>query len=689
MALLVSYGIATVAVTAVIVLLMASGGAQGASRRMLILCGVTALWAGASAVQAWWHPGVAHILEDARGIVWLEFLASLLLTSRDGGASASNWRLRLLAPGFGLIVICNDARFLLSADSPVALDFTQLSSRLAIAVAGILLVENLLRNTDAVRRWHVVPLCIGFGGLFAYDLFLYSDALLFRQVNPAFLAARGFVVALIVPLFVLTAVRNRDWRIELHISRQIVLHTATLLASGVFLLIAAGMGFVLRRVPGDWGTLLQVTVLSGSLLVLVTVLSSGGVRSRVRNALSRHLFAQRYDYRVEWMKFVDTVSNFDDTDPLQVRVIRAVADVVDSPGGALWLRSGTQGYRPSSAWNMPFEPVAFEPEEGAFIAGFGGGETIQEFSTAKTNRQLIDPRPQWARSGRGCWLAVPLLHWEGLTGFIALAPPRAPFTLNWESLDLLRVVGKQVASYLSEERALRGLMESKSLTEYSQRFAFVVHDIKNLVSQLSMTVANAARYGENPEFRADMLYTLENSIGRMKRLLLQLHSEASEPPPQGSTDPADVIQSVVLEIGRGRALLTMDGEIAGARLSIEPEALRSALTHLVTNAVEASGPGKIVTVRAQGLPDQVLIDVRDEGPGMSDAFVREQLFKPFQSTKSDGYGIGAYQTRETIRAAGGELQVITAPGAGTTMRVSLPRASGAVPHHSSAAALNT
>ena len=218
-----------------------------------------------------------------------------------------------------------------------------------------------------------MPLCIGLGAMFAYDLFLYSDALLFRRVDSALFAARGVVIALIVPSLVLTMVRNRDWRIDVHVSRHVVFHTATLIASGIFLLAAAGAALVLRRLPGDWGGLLQAVTLFGSAIVLVTVLSSGTVRSRIKALLAQNLFSHRYDYRLEWMKFVDTVSSFDEADALPVRVIRAIANIVDSPGGALWLRSEAGSFRPSHEWSLHFGPEPYEPENEPVRRGLQRG----------------------------------------------------------------------------------------------------------------------------------------------------------------------------------------------------------------------------------------------------------------------------------------------------------------------------
>lgn len=632
-------------------------------------------------VQESWWPGAAQFLENVRSIAWLHFMGALLAAPDERGDTRDRRYFRYLVPILGVIALGNDARFVGDAVSPSDFDFTQIALRAVIAVVGILFVENVFRNTETSRRWHVTPLCLAVGFMFAYDLFLYSDALLFRRVDLMLLAARGIVVALTVPLLVLTMARNRDWRIDIHVSRQVVFHTVTLLASGVFLLATAAMAVAFGQLPGSWGALLQATFLCGSVLVLATVLSSGSFRGRLSRLVARHLFTHRYDYRVEWMNFIDTLSHVDDAETLHVRVVRAVANIVDSPGGVLWLKGETGPYRPSSFWNMHIDGMTAEPADSPFVANFKGGDVIQELSAcapgqANENAAL----PAWAKGVTAVWLAVPLQYHDELAGFIVLAPARAAFALNWESHDLLRAVGKQVASYLSEERAVRALLDARLLTEYSRRFAFVIHDIKNLVGQLDMVVANARKYGDDPEFRVDMLSTLENSVARMKNLLAQLRTTTPASASAGPQliDPIPVIHKVTAENGLGRVDAIIDRDNGAALVAVAQDALASALTHLVKNAMEASHCDDRVAVRIHLVDDKVAIEVEDKGRGMDPIFVRDELFKPFRSTKSDGHGIGAYQTRELIRDAGGELEVVSAVGAGTTMRIILPNHAAAV-----------
>ena len=256
-------------------------------------------------------------------------------------------------------------------------------------------------------------------------------------------------------------------------------------------------------------------------------------------------------------------------------------------------------------------------------------------------------------------------------GFVLLNRASRTVTLDWEAFDLLRAAGRQAASYLAEERSTKALRDSELLNQYSKRFAFVIHDIKNLVSQLSLIVSNAKRYIEDPDFQRDMLQTVEDAVARMNHLLSQLRADAVPRAP-GLIAPDAIVGVVAAEFADGPVVVETRTDADHCLVAIDSDRFQSALTHLVQNAIEASRPNDFVIVSTRRYDGQLIVDIIDRGPGMDPAFIRDDLFLPFRSTKSGGYGIGAFQTRELIRAAGGDLEVISEKGVGTTMRVLLP-----------------
>ena len=164
---------------------------------------------------------------------------------------------------------------------------------------------------------------------------------------------------------------------------------------------------------------------------------------------------------------------------------------------------------------------------------------------------------------------------------------------------------------------------------------------------------------------------IENSVSRMNRLLTQLRAEGVRPLVK-SIEPDAVIATVAQELAATGSPIETKLAAKSCTIAVNGDEFRSVLCHLINNAREAGGSESSVVVASRMSEDKVIIDIVDDGPGMEEAFVRNELFRPFRSTKTGGMGIGVYQTRELLRMAGGELDVISQRGIGTTMRVTVP-----------------
>ena len=334
----------------------------------------------------------------------------------------------------------------------------------ALAIIGLVLVERLLRSAAAHARWAVKPLCLGLTGLFGFDLFFYSDAMLFGRYDIDIWVARGVAHALVIPFLAVAAARNPAWTIEMHLSRGAVLRSTALLVSGVFLLAVAAAGYFVRFVGGELGRALQIEFLFAALLLLAFAVFSGSFRSKVKVFVSKHFFSYRYDYREEWLRFTRTLSADSSPQGVQQRSIIALADLVESPAGALWLRQGDQSFRPAARWNMA-AATAVEPADGPlgkFLERTGWVIDLGEHAAAPERYpDLIVP--EWLVSLPGAWLVVPLPSRTGLVGFIVLVTARASIKMDWEVLDLLKTVGRQAASYLGQIQATEALLEDAQI----------------------------------------------------------------------------------------------------------------------------------------------------------------------------------------------------------------------------------
>jgi len=268
------------------------------------------------------------------------------------------------------------------------------------------------------------------------------------------------------------------------------------------------------------------------------------------------------------------------------------------------------------------------------------------------------------------WVTIPLLHNQRLVGLVVLAAPDYRRQLDWEDFDLLRTAGNQAASSLAEGLGQEALSQAQRFEEFNRRFAFILHDIKNLVSQLSLLARNAERYADNPEFREDMVATLRGSVGKMNDLLERLkpHSPGRVQRIQRQS-LLPILTGVIAARRRDRKVDLLGSAMVDAL--VDANALEQAFGHLLQNALDASS-GEPVTIRVDRDGDHVSIAIIDKGVGMDADFVRNRLFQPFSSTKSGGFGVGAFEARQLITAMGGRLSVDSRPGRGTTFTIFLP-----------------
>lgn len=680
---LASYATAAVGFAFLTALLLASLKRGRIGTWLVGAAALTTLWAAAEAyasVEAGPATLAATLLEVVRTGAWISLLMAVM--SLSWNVTRISDSRGLVAPSVAILILANIAIAVAVAQGVasiwgVVLPHMDILAHLSLAIVGLLLIENLFRNTPPDRRWNIKFLCLGVGGMFAYDFFVYSEALLYKRVNPELLEARGFVNAIVVPLITISAARNPNWSLEVFVSRRAIFHSTTLICAGIYLLAMATAGYFLSRYSGSWGNVLQVVFLFGAVVMLFLVIFSGRFRAWAKINLNKHFLTYRYDYREEWLRLIRTISATGTEGGLPVRVINAVADVVDSPDGAVWLReNGDQfalgGSWNASSWKLNQMAAAADPAFAQFLEERGWIVNLDEFAGLPEFYDSLVV-PDWITQIKRAWLIVPLLHHEWLLGFLVLGQPRAARDLNWEDYDLLKTIGRQAASYLAEQQAARALADARQFDQFNKRFAFVIHDIKNLASQLSLITANAEKFKGNPAFVDDMVTTVRETVDKMNRLMTRIHEGGKQAKASAAIEVEGILRHTVARtMARDRKLSFM-AHADGMRIVADEDRFAAVLSHLIDNAIDATSAGDgRVDVRLMASGSDAVIEVRDNGKGMEPEFVRTEMFKPFKSTKSGGYGIGAYESREFVRELGGSLDVESAPGKGTTVRIRLP-----------------
>jgi putative PEP-CTERM system histidine kinase len=334
---------------------------------MVIAATLSTLWALSALLALQYRQPLAFItaalLDVARCGAWYAFLLSVLFPRSGESKTISVGATWLPVACWTLVASGMFVQFALAAGwiSPQDWLRTLILNGLAEAVMGLILVEQLFRSVAEDSRWNVKPLCLALLVQFVFDVYLFSDAMMFGRIDGDALSVRGFVHAMTVPLLMLTTERSKDWASKIRLSQKAAFHSVTLLFSGIYLLFMAGIGYYVRYFGGEWGRAFQLALVFAAILLLGILLVSGSMRAKMKVLVGKHFFHYRYDYREEWLRFTQTLTAQDSPQSMGQQVIRGLANMVESPAGILWLReAGQESYRQSARWNLP-ECVSVEP----------------------------------------------------------------------------------------------------------------------------------------------------------------------------------------------------------------------------------------------------------------------------------------------------------------------------------------
>lgn len=627
---------------------------------------LTALWALAVAGIGEIDP-VTKIAEGVRNLAWLGFMIALL---RRGGGERTPAAIGTVYGVVAVVILIAITLHVSAAATPeiaVRASEAALLLRLMVAVAALVLVQSLhgavmpaggLRTNGNGMR----PIVLALGAMWLVDVNVLSVAYLTDGWPRELIAVRGLALGLIAAAIAAGLQRRGEWPMQ--VSRTIAYQSLSLAAIGLYVALMALATTALAAIGGANARLLQTAFVFGSTAAILTVVSSPWLRAWTKVKLAKHFFRHRYDYRAEWMRFTETLGEPEGSASLDERIVKALADLTDSPAGVLLVPQGeTLGV--GATWNIDRTDLPDGYGEDGPCAALDPA-LILELDAPGGAASVPHSIHGWDQA----WVIVPLPHHVGLAGAIVLARPPVPRALDWEDFDLLKVAGRQLASYIAEERAQAALAEAQRFDEFNRRFAFIMHDIKNLVSQLTLVARNAERHADNPAFRADMVATLQDSAGRMNDMLARLSQHHRSHGDMPVATPLVPLARRVAKARRGQHVIEVIA--TGDPLAIaEPNRLETLLNHLVQNAIEASGEDVPVSIAVDGSGGDARIEVIDHGCGMSPAFIREKLFKPFVSSKPGGFGLGAFEAQKLAAEMGGRIEVESTEGRGTRFRVVL------------------
>lgn len=613
-------------------------------------------------------------IDSIRLWIWCLFLAACLQNQFN-----SFWQL-ISRPITLVILVMPSAAIMITSVYTLGSNLQHLVLTL-VTIQMLVILEQVYRQA-ASRKWEYKPLVIYLAALSTFDFFTYANAAMVAQLNPAFFDARGFIYMAMLPFLVLAIRRIQHWGIDIFVSREVVMHSTLLLLSGVYLLIMALLGYVVQYFGGDWGAPIQIALFLIAIVLLMSLFLSHEFRTKLKVFITKNFYANQFDYRVEWVALTQTLTleGKSLSEVYQTALRGWMQGLKYNQGALLKLTNNqidvvaTSDLEATTELAVPIEDI---PNLQAFLEE---KRWIIDFDEMRVKPELYDSLENRNKMMRkfAFQLVVPIFHEQELWGMVLLNPKSAESrSLNWELRDYLQAVTEQTAHFLFQAESSQALAENAQFAAFSRMSAFVVHDLKNVLAQINLLLANAKQHKSNPEFIDDTFETLEHTKTRMDKMLKQLMEKSIDNRRHvEETDIFELIQTVIstkCAIQQPMPVAELAQGTENASVDIDADKFANVLYHLISNAQQATTDNGNVNIQVIGSDNQIFVDIIDDGTGMSQAFIDNQLFKPFVTTKGNaGMGVGAFDAKNYLESIGGSIAVQSKQGEGSRFRLTIP-----------------
>lgn len=543
----------------------------------------------------------------------------------------------------------------------------------ALNLWTLVLLEQVYRSANSHIRWALWPLVIGLATMSVFDFVLYAQAIMVKSIDFDFWFGRGLVAMLIMPMLLLSTRRIKEGSVRIFVSRQVVFYSSMLMIAGIYLLIMSLAGYLLKYLGGAWGDLISILFLFFSGIVLVVLLITETLRRKLRVFIAKNFFANKYEYRDEWLQLIGVLEESSVDDYYQ-KATHIMMSKLDASAGAIIKRQSLSQFEVKYTDGVIIDESLNEDLVllSQFCQQQGWIVDINDYANEPESYPSLFIQPNvWQE--RGLTIIVPIFIGKNFYGLFVLSVGKDKETLNWEDRDLLFAISKQLGNFVSLHEANEKIAQSKQFDAFSRMSAFLVHDLKNVQAQLELITTNAVKHRSNPEFVDDVFETVESATERLSKVLSQLRNKQVAKTSSQCVELADSLNKVVKQRNVNLPVVSLEAE-QGYQLMLDVEMFESVINHLIQNAQEASKDDGWVKVNLSATGKCVQIAIEDNGCGMSADFITHRLFTPFDTTKGNaGMGIGVYEAKQFFNNLAGEIQVESTVGEGTKMVLILPQ----------------
>ena len=534
-------------------------------------------------------------------------------------------------------------------------------------------LENTIRNSSATKRWHIKYLIFGVGSILAFFIYLSSLSLLFSLQGFESVLLTAAVILVSTLMMTVFIVKHRLLDVDIFISRYVIYNSLTVLVIGFYLLgvgiIAQGIRYF--KVPfGFFFTSLFIFI---SLLLLVVFFFTASLRRKAQLFINKHFYKHKYEFRDKWMETIEKISRKRSVPEIRSTLREMVSETTGAKPVYLWLRDPVTGSYQSGEEEVP-EPLR-KVVPSSFFASFlrmaPAPFTVDDIASGDPSRAFFAD----LFAGTGTVLCTPLVADQEAIGFIMQGPDQSSEPYIQDDFEILTAMSTQAAVQIRNITMAHELTDAREVDSFSRISTFIMHDLKNLTNSLSLISQNAEHNMDDPEFRKDTIKTIDGTVSRMKKLIERLSSV-----PRGvelkmvETDVNDFIRAALKKVHLPRdKKVVITSEVGPVPpIYIDREAVEMVLMNLIINAYDAIEQEGIIKVYANSNGESVNMVVQDNGSGISGELIDTALFRPFKTTKKNGFGIGLYQCKTLIEAHGGSISAQSEVGTGTSFTVTLP-----------------
>ena len=558
---------------------------------------------------------------------------------------------------------------------------------LTVLLSAVLILANLertLRQSTGRMRWQIKFMVFGVGSLFALQIYISSQIILFYALNTGLGLIHAVALLVANILFLCSLVRAQFLNVNFYVSRVTLHNSLTFFIVGAYLLsvgfLAQLVRYYNRYYNREHPLPLDAFLIFLALTGLAILLFSDRLRRRIKHFVSRHFNRPQYDYRKEWMALSQRTALLVDAHELSAAVAKMVSETLDTLSVNIWVLDDTQ-----TRFALTGSTV-FSRSEAKALEKISKGipelvNALQEQSAPVDFREgkfdwpaeIMLAKPDYYRDSK-ITCAVPLRAGGGLLGLMTLNDDRiGGEPLSEEDLELLQTFAVQLAASLLNLKLGERLQSAKETEAFQNVSAFFIHDLKNLASRLSLTVQNFPLHFDKPEFRADALRVISQSVDKMGEMCNRLSPLRQKVDLKlVETNLNDLVISA-LEYLQSSIKVPLEKDLQPVpKTLVDPEEMNKVLTNLLLNATEAVNGGGKIRVMTSLQDKHIILSVSDNGCGMSEEFIAQSLFKPFKTTKRQGLGIGLFHSKLIVEAHRGKLEVESEEGKGTVFRVVLP-----------------